>query len=61
MVTRADQALLEAVQQNTIAVQRLVEQMATIQYSREILCQPDAGLPEGGAGIAAGNVENLAT
>ena len=31
MVTRADHALLEAVQQNTIAVQRLVEQMATIQ------------------------------
>ena len=31
MVTHADQALLEAVQQNTIAVQRLVEQMAIIQ------------------------------
>ena len=31
VVTRADQALLEAVQQNTIAVQRLVEQMTTIQ------------------------------
>ena len=30
MVTRADHALLEAVQQNTIAVQRLVEQMVTI-------------------------------
>ena len=30
MVTRTDQALLEAVQHNTIAVQRLMEQMAAM-------------------------------
>ena len=36
MVTRADHALLEAVQQNTIAVQRLVEQMATIQSRNSV-------------------------
>lgn len=36
MVTHADHALLEAVQQNTIAVQRLVEQMATIQSRNSV-------------------------
>ena len=62
MVTRTAQALLEAVQQSTTAVQRLVEQMPTIQLQTARNSVTAGRRSSGGrARIAAGYVENLAT
>ena len=48
MVTRTDQALLEAVQHNTTAVQRLVEQMAAIQSQTARIPLTAGRRPSGG-------------